>query len=97
MAQHVRLGGEQREALVDDLSIHAERSNVTAPAGAGEAAVLDERGGLGVGGQHLLEVPEGDVAHAEGPGAAGITLLHHRDPDEGVVIGPAVAGGGPAQ
>ena len=97
VAQHLRVGGEEREALVDDRSIPAERSNVAVPAEAGEAAVLDERRGLGAGADHLLEVPQPNVAHAEKSRAAGGALLHHRGPDLGVVLGPAGAGGGTVQ
>ena len=46
-------------------------------------------------GRHLLEVPQRNVAHAEETRAAGIALFHHRDPNLGIVGGPAVAGSGP--
>ena len=78
MPQDLRVGGEQREALVDDLSIPAERSNIAVPAEAREAAVLDERGGFCTSGLHLFEMPQGDVAHAEETFSAGVALLDHR-------------------
>src|SRR5438128_1721275 len=96
-AEHLRVGGEQGEALVDDPSLDAERSNIAVPAEASEAAVLHERGRFGAGGRHLLEVLQGDVAHAEEPRAASVPLLRHRGPDLGVVVGPAVAGRGPVE
>ncbi len=97
MAQDLRVRREQREPLVDDASLRAERPHGAVPSAAGEAAILDERGGLGAGGLHLLQVIQGHIADAEEPCAARIALLPHRQPDQSVVVGPGVARGGAVQ
>src|SRR5206468_5740332 len=90
--QHLEVGGEQREALVDDLALAAERADVAVPAQAREAAILYERRSLGPGRDHLMQVAQGDIADAEEPRAPAVTLLDHRGPRLGVVLGPAIAG-----
>ena len=74
VAQHLGVGGEQREALVDDAALRAERAHVAVPAAAGVAAVLHERRRLGAADRHLLELPQRDVADAEQPRPAGVAL-----------------------
>ena len=48
MAQHLNIRGEKRKALIDDLSLSAERSYLAVPAEAGVTAVLHECGPLSV-------------------------------------------------
>src|SRR5690349_12866935 len=91
MAQHVHVGGEQRETLVDDAARGADGTNRAIPAEAGVAAVLHERRRLAAGREHLLEMPQRDVADAEEPRASGVALLGHRRPYLGVLLAPAMA------
>ncbi len=93
VAQRFRIRGEERESLIDDLSLPAERSYIPVSAEAGEATVLDKCGSLSVDGGHLLKVPEGHVADTEETRVSGIALPDHRFPDGGVRVGPIVAGG----
>ncbi len=84
VAQHFRIGSQQREALVHDVSIFAKQSHIAIPAEPGVAAILNERRSLGVDGRHLHEVPPRNVAHAEQTRAPGIPLLYHCGPDFGI-------------
>jgi len=89
VVQHFAIGGEQREPLVHDPALLAERPHVTIPAAPGEAAVLHERRRLGAAERHLREMPPRHVAHAEQTRPARIGLADHRGPDRGVLLGPA--------
>ena len=53
--------------------------------------------GLRVRSRHLLQMPQGNIAHAEKTGPASIALLPHRLPDLAVIIGPTMAGRRPVE
>ena len=70
--QRLAVGGQQREALVDQPVGGAELPDVAVPAPGGVAAVLDEAGPDARLLAQALELFEGDVADAEQAGPAAV-------------------------
>src|SRR5215469_2469423 len=89
--KHLSICGKKREALIDDITLSTEHSDIAVPAEPGEAAVLYECRCFSAGRRHLFEMTRRDVTNSNGAGPAGISLRYHRLPDLGVVSGPTVA------
>jgi hypothetical protein len=81
MAQLRLVRGQEREALVDDTPLAAERPDLAIPAASREAAVLHEGRRRRRPRAQLLELVQADVADAEEPCLAGGVQLFHGLPD----------------
>src|SRR5579872_2565562 len=97
MAQHLGIGGEQREALIGNLALLAEAPYLAVPTEPRVTAVLHKFGRLGMRGRHLLKMLKRNIADPKETRAASIALLNHGLPDLVVRTGPAVAGSGTVQ
>src|ERR1700733_6626369 len=95
--EHLRIRGEKREPLVDNLSLRAEKPYLAVPTQARETAVLHKRGRLRLRGNHLLKMLQRNITHPEEARAASIALLHHRSPNLAIGVRPTVAGSGTMQ
>ena len=80
MGQRLAIGGQQREALVDQPVGGAELPDVAIPALDGVAPVLDEAGPDARLSAQELELFEGDVADAEQASPAAVVDGFHRPP-----------------
>src|SRR5471030_1966160 len=92
MIDDFHVGGEQGEALVNDVVLAAKGAYIAVPAEAGITAVLYERWNVVVKGDHLLKMVQAHIANAKKPRSAAITLGHHGLPDLLIVSGPRIAG-----
>src|SRR5580700_6684836 len=91
MIQHFGVCSEKRKTLIHDFSLHAKKPHLAIPTQARETAVLHKCWRLSVSGNHLLEMPQRNVTHAEETRAAGIALHHHRCPNLAISLGPTVS------
>ena len=67
----------------------AEAADLAVPSGARKAAILHEGGRFGVPRNHLLELTERDVTHADPARVALVARVQHRLPDFNVGSGPS--------
>ena len=80
MVQRLGIRGEQRESFIEDLMLTAELPHLAVPPESRETAVLNERRRFHSGGQHLLKMPERNIADADSTRAAGVSLFEHGRP-----------------
>src|SRR5579872_619410 len=97
MMQHLTIRREKRESLIDNLSLCAKNPHFAVPTQARETTVLHKCWRLSVGENHLLEMPQGNVAHPEEARAAGVALLYHRSPNLVIRFRPTISGSGTVQ
>lgn len=72
VAQHKRVGGEQREALVGDTALGAQGAHIAVPARAGKATVLHRHRFHRAAVEQRLEVRDADVADPDAPRPAAL-------------------------
>ena len=94
MTQDLNICRQQREALVDDLSLAAESADFAVPAANGVASILDKRRWFSMGPGHLLQLSERNVADAEKARVSGVTFFDHGLPGFKIGGGPVGAGSG---
>ena len=80
MGQHFAIGGQEREALIEQSIRGAELPNVAVPALLGVAPVLDKAGPDSVPGGRGPNLLKGDIADAEETGPAALLDGLHRPP-----------------
>src|SRR5438105_3487585 len=92
MLKDLGVRGQQRESLIDDLMIAAKRSHFAIPTQTSEAAVLNECRRLFMMRDHLFELTQRHVAHAEGARVTSLAFANHCSPHFSVGIAPATTG-----
>src|SRR5262249_14440857 len=93
MLQYFRVCGEQREALIDNLVLAAELSDVAVPAHSRKAAILNECRSFAMIGHHLFKMPQRNIADTECACPACFAFPDHRRPDLSVGCTPTSSRG----